>query len=335
MGMLAGHDRQDGMTHDRLWDDLVDRAKAVRLEDELARRHHTKLTGRGPWRAGPCPYCNGTDRFVVHIRRQTWFCRKCNRNGDIIELIKHLDGLDFKGAVELLAGDSISRPIRHVTPADDDDDVKEAHRNFQRALKLWDESRDPRGTIVERYLNGRELELPDDVAGNVIRHFPDCPFFKERHPAMIALVRDIESDVKIAIQRTAISADAKAIKRKDKDGREKTFRLSLGSTSGGAIKIDPDEHVEYGILIGEGVETCLAARQIGLSPVWSLCGTSGLSNFQVIDFIDGLTILAEAGEPSTNAVQACFDRWTLAGRDVRVLKSTIGSDINDAIRRVA
>jgi len=322
------------MTHERLWDDLVERAKTVRIEDELARRHHTKLTGRGPWRAGPCPVCGGDDRFVINVRKQIWFCRKtCDRGGDIIELVRHLDGLDFKSAIELLAGDSISRPIRHAPPIDDDDgDAKQAHRNFQRAMELWKDAVDPRGTIIEKYLNWRELELPDDVAGTVIRYHPDCPFFKEKHPAMVAVVRDIESDVKVAIQRTAITPDARPVKRKDKDGREKTFRLSLGSTGGGAIKLDPDEHVERGLVIGEGVETCLAARQIGLVPAWSLCGTSGLSNFQVVDFIDGLTILAEDGDPSTNAVRACFDRWTLAGRDVRVLKSKYGSDINDAIR---
>ena len=37
-------------------------------------------------------------------------------------------------------------------------------------------------------------------------------------------------------------------------------------------------------------------------------------------------------QPSRDAVQACLDRWRDAGRTVIVLKSTKGSDINDAIR---
>ena len=32
------------------------------------------------------------------------------------------------------------------------------------ALRIWAEARDPRGTVVEGYLTGRGLELPDDVA---------------------------------------------------------------------------------------------------------------------------------------------------------------------------
>jgi hypothetical protein len=89
---------------------------------------------------------------VGSLWRETWFCRKCDQSGDVMELIRHVDGLDFKGAVELLAGDSISRPVRHVAPIDD-------RRNFKNAII------DPRGTTVETYLNkSRKLELSPDIA---------------------------------------------------------------------------------------------------------------------------------------------------------------------------
>src|SRR3954453_2474967 len=41
-----------------------------------------------------------------------------------------------------------------------------------------------------------------------------------------------------------------------------------------AIKLDPDEDVTSGLVIGEGLETTLSARQVGLRPAWAL-GSAG------------------------------------------------------------
>jgi putative DNA primase/helicase len=114
----------------------------------------------------------------------------------------------------------------------------------------WGESRDPRGTLAEIYLKSRRLELPREAAGEAIRFHPACPFGSERFPAMVCLVRNIVTNDPQAIHRTALMPDGIAIKRNGK-----TFRMSLGPTSGGAIKLDPDDDVTQGLCIGEGVET--------------------------------------------------------------------------------
>ena len=43
-----------------------------------------------------------------------------------------------------------------------------------KARERWGEAIDPRGTIVEKYLTGRGLELGDDIAGEAIRFHPAC-----------------------------------------------------------------------------------------------------------------------------------------------------------------
>ncbi len=63
-----------------------------------------KLRGRGPERCGACPRCGGDDRFSINTKKQVWNCRGCASGGDVIKLVEHLDGSDFKGAVETLAG---------------------------------------------------------------------------------------------------------------------------------------------------------------------------------------------------------------------------------------
>ncbi len=80
------------------------RARAVRIEDEIARRG-IKLRG-GIERCGPCPKCGGEDRFSINTKKQVWNCRGCDIGGDVIELVKHLDGLDFNAAGRQLAGES-------------------------------------------------------------------------------------------------------------------------------------------------------------------------------------------------------------------------------------
>ena len=45
--------------------DLIERAHAVRIEDEVARRG-IKLVGRID-RCGPCPQCGGHDRFSINV----------------------------------------------------------------------------------------------------------------------------------------------------------------------------------------------------------------------------------------------------------------------------
>jgi putative DNA primase/helicase len=70
-------------------DPRVEEARAVRIEDEAARRG-IKLHG-GNERSGPCPVCGGTDRFSINVKKQLWNCRHCGKGGDVIALVRHLD----------------------------------------------------------------------------------------------------------------------------------------------------------------------------------------------------------------------------------------------------
>jgi putative DNA primase/helicase len=121
-------------------------------------------------------------------------------------------------------------------------------------LALWRQGVDPRGTLAERYLASRKLNLCDVDAGEVLRWHPGIG-------AVLALFRNISNDELQAVSRTFL----------DKEGR-KLDRRFLGPVGGAAIKLDLDDAVLGGLQIGEGVETCLAARQLGLRPAWALGG---------------------------------------------------------------
>jgi putative DNA primase/helicase len=142
---------------------------------------------------------------------------------------------------------------------------------------------------------------------------------------MVCLVRNIVTNEPQGVHRTALAADGTAVKRNGK-----TFRLSLGLMAGGAIKINPDEDVTQGLCIGEGIETCMSGRQLGLQPVWSAVNVGGIANFPVLPGIDQIHIIRE-NDPngaSARAVKKCADRWYKAGREVFIVASDIGSDLN-------
>jgi 5S rRNA maturation endonuclease (ribonuclease M5) len=93
----------------------IEKAKETDI-DRIVRTRNIKLGGRPPELAGPCPQCGGTDRFSVHLGKQVFNCRGCGAKGHgAIDLVMFLDGSDFKGAVETLAGQAAA-PKRVVQP---------------------------------------------------------------------------------------------------------------------------------------------------------------------------------------------------------------------------
>jgi hypothetical protein len=297
-------------------------ARATQLEDELSRRG-IKLSAGTVERYGPCPVCGGTDRFSINTKKQVWNCRRCGaRGGDAIALVRFLDGVGFPEAIETLCASQPGQGNYHPAAP-----TQKLNGNRELALRLWQQASDPRGTLVEAYLRSRRLELPYEAANEAIRFHPACPLGGEHFPAMVCLVRNIVTNEQRGVHRTALAADGTAVKR---DG--KTFRMSLGPIAGGAIKIDPDEDVTQGLCIGEGVETCVSGRQLGLQPVWSVISVGGIERFPVLAGIDGLAIIRENDCVSAKAVEACARRWFEAGREVTIVTSELGSDLNDELR---
>jgi hypothetical protein len=207
-------------------------------------------------------------------------------------------------------------------PRSEDDHVR-----IKRAVAIWKEGRDLRGTLAETYLNiHRKLQLDDDLRG-VLRFHPACPWRNEnsgrtdRVPALIAVFRSIDDGTVTAIQRVALNPTG-----------AKVGRRMLGVVHRAAVMLDP---IGPELAIGEGVETCMAARQLGIRPTWALGSTGGISGFPVLDGVDRLIVLGETGEASADAVQFVGRRWRKAGRRVRIVMPDIGSDLNDELMAAA
>ena len=216
------------------------------------------------------------------------------------------------------------------TPIDPD---PERQAKTRLAVAIWRESVDPRGTLVERYfrVHREGLDLPHELCGRVLRFNPACPWRDGeagrtiRVPAMVAAMRDIHSNEPRAVHRT----------RLDDDGR-KVDRRWLGDALGCAIKLDPDDTISAGLALGEGIETCQAARQLGIRPCWATGSVSTIGTFPVLSGIECLTLLGESDKKGANAwaVAQVGARWVAAEREVVVVKPEHG-DVDDVRRRAA
>jgi hypothetical protein len=204
----------------------------------------------------------------------------------------------------------------------DDDAI---HRSAV-ALRLWNDARDARGTVVADYLASRGLTLPADIAGEVIRFHPALKFDGALVGGMVALFRDIRTNEPCGIHRTFLDGAGRKLDRK-----------MLGRARDAAIKLDADESVTLGLHIGEGVETCLAARLAGFRPVWALGSATAIATFPVMLEIEAITALGEVGDGGANhrAAQVCAARWIEAGREAFVVEPQVGDDFNDVWREIA
>jgi hypothetical protein len=195
-----------------------------------------------------------------------------------------------------------------------------------RAAAIRNEAVDPRGTLAEPYVASRGLRLTDDVAGNVLRFHPRCPWRDENigHtiylPALIVTFRSIDDDTITAIHRI----------RLDQPERwPKAERRMLGVVHRAAVKFDPLGDTLYG---GEGAETCMAARQLGYAPVWALGSVGMIAKLPLLDGLARLRVLGETGEASAGAFKIVGRRWHTAGRKVEIVMPEAGySDLNDEL----
>jgi hypothetical protein len=157
------------------------------------------------------------------------------------------------------------------------------------------ESTDPRGTLVERYLKEhRGPDLPADLAVAVIR-FHCALYFdpQTRHPGMVCLLRNIETDEPTGIHRTYL----------DRNTAAKIDRKMFGIAKGAAIKLDPTSGDT--LTIGEGVETVMSARAAGYRPAWALGSSIAVKTFPVLKRPSEITILEENDPTSRRDVKLC------------------------------
>ena len=105
-------------------------------------------------------------------------------------------------------------------------------------------------------------------------------------------------------------------------------KMMLGAVSGGAVRLAEPAEV---LMVGEGIETSLAAMQATGHPAWAALSTSGLRALDLPVSVREIIVLADGDDAGEAAARDCAQRWTRQGRRVRIARPPRGLDFNDVL----
>jgi putative DNA primase/helicase len=207
------------------------------------------------------------------------------------------------------------RRANHLTDRDDD-------ARTGAALRIWRATRPAPGTLVDIYLSSRgiRIALPPTIRFHAGLKHP----WGGTWPAMVALVTRGIDDGPLAVHRTFLTPDGSG------KAPVEPQRMMLGPCRGGAVRLAPIGDV---LMVGEGIETCLAAMQATGKPAWAALSTSGLCALDLPDAVREVIVLADGDEPGEVAARQAARRWSREGRRVRIARPPWGFDFNDLLMR--
>jgi hypothetical protein len=198
--------------------------------------------------------------------------------------------------------------------------VPDAMERTEAALSIWRASRGIAGSPGETYLLSRGITL---LPPSSLRFHPRLKHASGSvWPAMVALVTNGESGSPIAVHRTFLA----------RGGHGKApvgpAKMMLGPCRGGVVRLGEPGDV---LMIGEGIETCLAAMQATGNPAWAALSTSGLRSLDLPRILREVIVLADGDAPGEAAALDCARRWQRRGHHVRIARPPRGMDFNDLL----
>jgi hypothetical protein len=139
---------------------------------------------------------------------------------------------------------------------------------------------------------------------------------------MVSLVTRGIDDTPLAIHRTFLASDGAGKAPVDPE------KMMLGPCRGGAVRLGLESAV---LMVGEGIETCLAAMQASGHPAWAALSTAGLMALDLPQSVRDVIVLADGDEAGKAAARGAALRWKREGRRVRIAYPPQGMDFNDML----
>lgn len=264
-----------------------------------------------------CPvHDDSSPSLAISAGRHGKVLVRCHAGCDQRDVIAALIERGLWDATGKRAG-GIARNHRKNLEREPDPDAK---ARTEAALAIWRASQDIAGSLGETYLRARGLALSPLPS---LRFHPGLKHASGGvWPAMVALVGHGETGEALAVHRTFLARDGQGKAPVDPP------KMMLGPCRGGVVRLgEPGDF----LMVGEGIETCLAAMQATGKPAWAALSTSGLRSLDLPRAIAKVIVLADGDEPGEAAAQHCARRWQREGRSVRIARPPSGLDFNDLL----
>ncbi|MBY0356555.1 MAG: toprim domain-containing protein, partial [Candidatus Obscuribacterales bacterium] len=268
---------------------------------------------------GPCPVCNGKDRFRFDNKdgNGTFFCNNCGAGDGFKLLGLHLNK-SIKETFEIVAthlGDqnfNNKQPV-YVSPKISTMQAKE------KLQKTWDSAIPiSPGDPAHQYLTQTRRILLDRIPKSLRFHrklsYYEGSAYINSFPAMLAVVADL-SNKPITIHRTYLTDDGK---KAPVSNPKKLMSSVENSINGAGIRLYKPTTI---LGISEGIETALACHVATKYPVWSAISANGMANLEIPDSVIDIIIFADNDKKGAGQTHAkkLEDRMLTAGKRVKLL----------------
>lgn len=317
----------------------------------------------------PCPACGGKDRFRYDNKdgNGTFICSHYNNGaGDGFSLVMHYLNCGFDEALRAVAGVlnmGGANPLP-IPPTRLQTQPRPEKDQIGKLSALWNEA-DPitADSPSVQYLKSRGLDmaqLPENVrflrGADYWTRGEDTPLLIGRFPCMVCAIRDTDGELQglhmTYFQTTydkpygedglrAPHYQKLAIKHPETGEAlpaKKMQSRKQGSISGMAVHLFPVP--ENGrLVIAEGIETALAARELFQARDWGLSAAlsaNSMAKYRLSDDLKEIVIIADNDTPRPVGFKAAHDlavRAIKQGIKARIWQSdTLGYDALDELK---
>jgi hypothetical protein len=257
----------------------------------------------------------------VDCVKGTFFDFESNEGGGVLNLIEQRLGLTGRDAFAWMRDEGIiedGAPGHRPNPSGKP--VRSDKQRTEGALRVWRDCRPAVGTLVEVYLGSRGLTIPLP---------PTLRFHRGlQHrsgtiwPAMVAAVTMGGERTPVAVHRTFLAPGGTG------KAPVEPNKMTLGPCRGGAVRLAA---IGDTVMVGEGIETYLAAMSAMGMPAWAALSTSGLRTLVLPDCVRDVIILADGDDAGEAAARDAASQWKREGRRVRIARPPRGCDFNDVL----
>lgn len=263
------------------------------------------------WKAC-CPFHGErTPSFTIFDGGKRFHCFGCGANGDVLDFVQHHAGVGLREAARMLTGGTL--PTVEIVPAAE---PREPTERIEQARTIWRNAEPIKGTLADRYLRSRglDLPLPESLRFARLRYGTKG----REHPCLVAVVASREGRF-MGIQRTYLNADGTG--KLD----VKKPKLSLGQVAKGAIRLAP---AARSLVVCEGLEDGLTLAQEHGGAVWVSAGASMLSRMLFPANVESVAIGGDADERGREEAAKAQAAFASRGIKSRTFFPVRGKDFN-------
>lgn len=306
-----------------------------------------------------CPLCGGKDRYRFDDKdgNGTYFCNQCGAGNGFTLLQKHLN-IDFKQAAQIVSQilgiDTGNKAIPQPTPFRQPQTPKAQTDRLPRLMRIWHDT-EPLNHTAKAYFARRGLN-PDTLPQTAQIRFIDRldywaqdtggkPLQYGTFSAIVGAVSNQAGQIQglhlTYLQTRENGAITKLIATHPQThqampAKKMQSRFS-GSLKGCAVQIEPP-NAQGQLLIAEGIETALAARELFSLPCTAALSANGLKQWQPPQNLKELLIIADNDTPKTTGKDAAIflaGKMQSQGITVKIWQpETAGFDALDELNRL-